>query len=121
MVDQIANSRTIKMIAEGFASRGISNNAKKKCLKVVMKLKKKRKKKEHYEPICFTEEDFRDIDREHDNPMVILALIHNLVKQILVNQGSLANILYLHVVKALNIPRSMYKLYNSALDDFVSG
>ena len=35
-----------------------------------------KKWKEHYEPIYFIEEDFGDIEREHDNLMVISALIH---------------------------------------------
>ena len=34
-------------------------------------------RKDHHEPIYFTEDGYGDIDREHDNPMVISALIHN--------------------------------------------
>ena len=53
-----------------------------------------KKWKEYYGPIYFTEEDFKDIDREYNDLMVILALIHNfLVKRILINQGSLTDIL----------------------------
>ena len=45
-----------------------------------------KKWKEHYEPIYFTEEDFEDIKKEHDDPMVIPALIHNfLVKRVLID------------------------------------
>ena len=60
-------------------------------------------------PICFTE-DLGDMDKEHDDPMVIFTLIQNfLVKWILVDQGSLADILYSHVIEALGILRSTYK------------
>ena len=88
-----------------------------------MVMNKERKKwKDHYEPIYFTKEDFGDIDKEHDNPRVILALIHNfLVKQVLINQGSSIDILYSHVVEALSILRSMYKLYNNMLIGFIEG
>ena len=36
-----------------------------------------KKQKEHYEPICFIQENFRDIDKEHDDLMVISTLIRN--------------------------------------------
>ena len=36
-----------------------------------------KKWKEHYEPIWFIKEDLRDIDREHNDLVVISALIHN--------------------------------------------
>ena len=32
---------------------------------------------EQYELIYFIEEDFRDINKEHDDLMVILVLVHN--------------------------------------------
>ena len=36
-----------------------------------------KKWREQYEPIYFTVEDFGDIDREHNDLMVISELIHN--------------------------------------------
>ena len=63
-----------------------------------------KRRKDHHEPIYFTEDDYGDIDREHDDPMVISALIHNfLVKRILVDQGSSADILYSHTAEALGL------------------
>ena len=63
-----------------------------------------KKRKDHYEPIYFIKEDFRDISREHDNPMVVLTLIHNLlIKQVLINQGNSTNILYSNVTKVLGL------------------
>ena len=84
--------------------------------------KKNKYWKEHYEPIYFMKEDFGDIDREHDDPMVILALIHNmLTKWVLINQWSWTNILYYHAVVTLNISRNAYKLYSGMLVGFVGG
>ena len=75
----------MEMIVGGFAKGGLTNNAKKRHIQAMMSVENK-KRKEHYKSTCFTEEDFRDIDTEHDNRIVIFALIHNfLVKGILVN------------------------------------
>ena len=83
---------------------------------------KHKKWSEKYEPIYFTEEDFRDINKNHDDPMVILVLIHNfLVKQVLVDQGSLAYILYCHVTEALGLQKAMYKPYNGTFVKFIGG
>ena len=38
---------------------------------------KNKKGNENYDPIYFTKEDFGDIKREHDDPMVISTSIHN--------------------------------------------
>ena len=78
--------------------------------------------KDHYEPIYFTKDNFGDIDREHDDPMVISTLIHNfLVKWILVNQGSSIDILYSHAVEALGLKKSTYNAYITALLGFIGG
>ena len=83
---------------------------------------KKKKQKKHYEPIYFTKEDFEDVKREHDNLKVISALIHNfLVKRVLFNQGSLADILYSHATKALGISKNAYKQYKGMLIGFTGG
>ena len=66
----------VETISHGLAGGGNSNNAKKRHLRAMMNAKSK-KRKERCEPIYFTKEDFRDIKREHDDPMVISALIHN--------------------------------------------
>ena len=54
-----------------------------------------KKWKKHYEPIYFAKKDFVDIDREHDDLMVMLALIHNfLIKKVLIDHRSSTDILY---------------------------
>ena len=81
-----------------------------------------KRRKAHYKLIYFTEDDFGDIDREYNNPMVISALIHNfLVKRILVDQGSSTDILYSHAAEALGLQKSMYNAYADALVGFTEG
>ena len=51
--------------------------------------------------------------------MVIIAIVHNYaIKRILVNQGSLVNILYSAVVTGMNITNSDLKPYNRNLIGF---
>ena len=112
---------TVETIAGGFAGGGASNKAKKRHLKAVMNAENKRCK-EQYEPICFKEEDFREIEREHDDSMVISALIHNfLVKRVLVDQCSFADILYSHAVETLGISKNSYNRCNGVLVSFTGG
>ena len=76
---------------------------------------KHKKRREKYEPIYFIEEDFGDIDWEHDDPIVILVLIYNFLvkrilvnqgmKQILVDQGSLVDTLYSHADEVLRLKK----------------
>ena len=79
-------------------------------------------RKDQYKPIYFTEDNFGDINQAHDDPMVILVLIHNfLVKQILVDQGSSVDILYSHTAKALDLQKSIYNAYTSTLVGVIRG
>ena len=76
---------TVETTAGGFTGGGLLNKAWKWHLWTVMTMEAKWRK-DQYKPIYFTEDDFGDIDRVHDDPMVILALVHNfLVKRILVD------------------------------------
>ena len=73
-------------------------------------------KKRPAEPIYLIEDDFGDIDRVHNDPMVISALIHNfLVKRILVDQRSSVDILYSHMAEALGLEKCMYSAYIGTL------
>ena len=99
---------TIETILGGFVGGGASNRSHKWHLQAVMNTEPK-KQRDQYEPIYFIEEDFGDIDREHDDPMVILMLVHNfLIKRILVHKESSTNILYSHAVEALGLKRNIY-------------
>ena len=46
--------------------------------------------------MCFSEKDARRVKQPHDNPLVIMLMIEGFnTKRILVNNGSLADIIYL--------------------------
>ena len=112
---------TIETILGSFTGGGLSNNAWKRHLWAIMNVEPK-KRRNQYKPIYFFEEDFGDIDQDHDDPMVISTLIHNfLVKWILIDQGSLADILYSHMVEVLGLKRNMYKFYTGMLVGFARG
>ena len=54
--------------------------------------------------------------------MVIWTLVHNfLVKQILVDQGSSADILYSHVAEALGLEKCTYSAYTGTMVGFTRG
>ena len=58
-------------------------------------------------------------DQDHDDLMVIIAAINNyIVKRILVDQGSSANILYSATTTSMNISKVDLKPYNGNLIDF---
>ena len=81
-----------------------------------------KRRKDHYEPTYFAEDNFGDIDQAHDDLMVISALMHKfLVKRILVDQGSLANILYSHATEVLGLEKCMYSTYIGTLVGFTKG
>ena len=76
---------TMETIVGGFVGGGLSNKTRKWHLWVMMIVEPKWRR-DQYEPIYFTEDDFGDIDWAHNDPMVILVLVHNfLVKWILVD------------------------------------
>ena len=54
--------------------------------------------------LSFTDEDFEGIDKTLDDPMVISIITANfLVKKVLVDQGSLADLLYLSSLRKMGI------------------
>ena len=80
----------MEVIARGLAGGGLSNNARKRDLREVLTIRNKKWKSERFgagQVISFSEDDYPEgFDRQHDDPMVITATIHNYsIKQILVN------------------------------------
>ena len=61
---------TMETIASGFAGGGLSNKAWKRHLWAMMTVEAKRRR-DQYKPIYFTKDNFGDIDRAHDDLMVI--------------------------------------------------
>nr|KYP31609.1 hypothetical protein KK1_047978 [Cajanus cajan] len=69
--------------------------------------------------ITFTEDDFKGIDPDQDDLMVISVKIHNcIVRKTLVDQGSSADILYWNTFKQLGIPESKLVPYDEPLVGF---
>ena len=67
---------TVEIIMDGFTRGSPLYNAWKWHLWIVMAMEAKWRK-DQYEPIYFTEDDFGDIYWVHNNPMVISTLEHN--------------------------------------------
>jgi len=69
--------------------------------------------------ISFIEEDFESVDKNLDDPMVISIVATNfLVKKVLVDQGSLANFLYLSTLKKIEIPEKKLRPFDENLIGF---
>jgi len=68
-------------------------------------------------PFTFTDEDFKGIDPLHEDPMVIMVDIGNLsTMKMLMDQGSLVDILYWKTFKNMRIAEEEMKFYD---DQFV--
>jgi len=53
-------------------------------------------------PITFTNDDFHGVDHQQDDPMVITVELENYaVKKVLIDQGSLVDILYWNTYQKL--------------------
>ena len=69
--------------------------------------------------ISFSDRDFKGIDQNLDDPMVISIMAANyIIKKVLVDQGSSADILYLSTLKRLKIPKDELKPFHRSLVDF---
>ncbi|GAA0141283.1 hypothetical protein LIER_02460 [Lithospermum erythrorhizon] len=71
------------------------------------------------EPITFSESELAGLELPHDNPLVISPIIANfMVARILVDMGSLADILYLQAYDRLGLPRKDLKPVSTPLTGF---
>lgn len=69
--------------------------------------------------ISFTNEDYARINQNLDNPMVISVIVANFViKEVLVDQGSSIDLLYLSTLKKQGIPKEDLKPFNENLVSF---
>ena len=114
----------VEVIVSDSVKRGISNNTYKRHLWKVLIVENKKvkpKKRESDQVISFSDDDYpKGFDRDHNDPMVITATIHNYaVKRILVDQGSLVNILYNSVATSMNIKKSDLRSHDSNLIGFI--
>ncbi|XP_020235067.1 uncharacterized protein LOC109814936 [Cajanus cajan] len=92
--------RVINTIAGGFAGGGSSSSAQRRHLRVVRHVHAVETVRRRLPTITFTKADFKGIDPDQDDPMVISVEIHNcIVRKTLVDQGSSADILYWNMFK----------------------
>jgi len=86
----------VNSIVEGFAGGGCSNSTRKKHLRAIQSTHVKScQSRPRIPPITFTGNDFTTIDAAQDNPMVITVEIDKFaITKVLVDQGSLVDILY---------------------------
>ncbi|XP_020203897.1 uncharacterized protein LOC109789378 [Cajanus cajan] len=111
--------RVINTITGGFAGGGSTSSAQKRHLRAVRTIHAVECTRQRLPAITFTEADFKGIDPDQDNPMVISVEIHNcIVRKTLVDQGSSADILYWNTFKQLGIPEAELIPYNEPLVGF---
>ena len=88
---------TINTIFGSFASGGSTSSAKKKHLCHFQSINHITHSHHRHcmPPITFTNDDFHGVDHQQDDPMVITVELENYaVKKVLIDQGSLVDILY---------------------------
>ncbi|XP_052171626.1 uncharacterized protein LOC127787603 [Diospyros lotus] len=114
--------RVIDTISGGFTGGGESSSARKQHLRAVMSInntEKKPRRIPHHPMISFTEEDFKGINQNLNDPMVISVVTANFwVKKVLIDQGSSADLMYLSVLKKMRIPEGKLKPFDENLISF---
>ncbi|XP_020205373.1 uncharacterized protein LOC109790599 [Cajanus cajan] len=111
--------RVINTIAGGFAGGGPTSSAQKIHLRAVRTIHAVERTRQRLPTITVTEADFKGIDPDQDDPMVISVEIHNcIVRKMLLDQGSSADILYWNTFKQLGIPEAELIPYNETLVGF---
>lgn len=69
--------------------------------------------------ICFLEEDARGVKQPHDDPLVIMILIEGFnTRRVLVDNGSLADIIYLSAFQQLKLDQRRLRPFDSPLVSF---
>ena len=114
--------REIRIIIGG-NSTGQSSKSKKAYLKVVQSVqlsgRSPRAKSTDEQPITFTDEDAERIHHPYDDAIVITLLIADYTtKKVLVDNGSLADILYYPAFQQMRIGRDRFRPVNSPLVGF---
>jgi len=112
---------TINTISGGFASGGSTSFAKKRHLRHIQSINHitHSHHRRRMPPIVFTDDDFHGLDHQQDDPMVITVEIENYaVKKVLVDQGSLVDILYWATYQELQLPDTAMIPYDEPIYSF---
>ena len=117
--------RVVEVIIRAFVRGGLSNTAPKRHLQAMMAIDNKKVKSNDAEKclvISFSDDDYLErFNREHNDLMVITAIIHYYaIKRILLDEGSLVDILYNVTTTSMNITKSDLKPNNGNLIKFSS-
>ena len=69
--------------------------------------------------MCFLEEDARGVKQPHDDPLVIMVMIEGFnTRRVLVDNGSLADIIYLSAFQQLKVDQKRLRPFDSSLVSF---
>ena len=69
--------------------------------------------------MCFLEEDARGVKQPHDDPLVIMVMIEGFnTRRVLVDNGSLVDIIYLFAFQQLKVDQKRLRPFNSPLVSF---
>jgi len=95
----------INMIAGGFPGGGTTSSSQKRHLRAVSSVYSiSRSNKRDLSPMLFTNADFRNINRRHDDPMVVTIEVANFViMKTLIDQESFVDILYWKTFRKMGI------------------
>jgi len=98
----------VNTIFEGFGGGGASNSARRRHLRAIKSVHLiSRRVRRSMPDIIFTDRDFRAIDTQQDNSMVITIDLENCeIRKTLVDQGSLVNVLYWRTFKKKGLDES---------------
>nr|KYP55950.1 hypothetical protein KK1_002177 [Cajanus cajan] len=110
----------INTIAGGFAGGGASSSARKKHRRNVNRVHLTTSVSTQGSPaITFTDDDYAGVNPNHDDPMVVTMALSNWeVHKTLVDQGSLADILYWPTFLRLDVPHSLTQPHKEPLVGF---
>ncbi|KAK3000081.1 hypothetical protein RJ639_023783 [Escallonia herrerae] len=120
--DQEENAGTINTISGGLAAGGSSGRARKAYAREVYITSQPPDKKLKTVPVAaitFSDEDSKDIQTPHDDPLVITVRAGNFdVKRVLIDNGSSAEILFYDAFKKMNIPTDRLRKMDTPLYGF---
>ena len=109
----------INTISRGFAGGGPSLVARKRHVRALKSVHLVEKKVRSMPPITFTDEDFKALDLDHDDPMVIsIEVAEYGIGKVLVDQGSSVNILYWKTFQKMNLSEDLIVSYNEQIVGF---
>ncbi|KAK3002492.1 hypothetical protein RJ639_022571 [Escallonia herrerae] len=120
--DREENAGIINTISGGLAAGGSSGRARKAYAREVYITSQPPDKKSKTVPVAavtFSDEDSKDIQTPHDDPLVITVRTGNFdVKRVLVDNGSSAEILFFDAFKKMNIPTDRLRKMDTPLYGF---